>query len=58
MPGSEYYMHACMEVSLSVNVIISFYVSMTLGPALNCGLQDVGFSRIVRSSDLICSGTL
>ena len=46
MPGSEH-LHACMQVSLSVNVIISCYVNMTLGPVLNCGLQDVEFSRIV-----------
>ena len=44
-----------MQVSLSVNVIISCYVSMTLGPALQCGLQDFEFPRIVRSSDLSCT---
>ena len=44
-----------MQVSLSVNVIISCYFSMTLGLTLNCGLQDVLFSRIVRLSDLSCA---
>ena len=44
-----------MQVSLSVNVIISCHVSMTLGPALQCGLQDFEFTRIVRSSDMSCT---
>ena len=44
-----------MQLSLSANVIISCYVSVTLGPALYFGLQDFEFSQIVRSSDLSCT---
>ena len=40
---------------MSVNVVISCYVSMMLGPAIKCCLRDVEFSQIVRSSDLSCT---